>query len=132
MRGETVVLVVRVTSRPARSTTIVAVPPPLPRIAACMASQSGTGLPLNDTIRSPGRNPAALAGDTGSVALQARCSSMLALVTAITHCETSSTVVVGVRTPWTMKTAAKSRKAMTRLVITPEPITTSFFHQVSL
>ena len=87
---------------------------------------------MNATIRSPGLSPAAFAGATGSAAVQARVGlSALALVTAITHCETSLTVVVAVRTPCPMNTIAKSTNAMTRLVITPEPITTSFFHHDS-
>src|SRR5512141_2452220 len=95
-RGETVVLVVRVTSRPSRRTTIVASPPPLPRIAFCICSQLVTACPLKDTMRSPGSNPADFAGATGSAGVHLRGAwSAFALVTAITHWETLLTVVVG-------------------------------------
>ena len=76
-----------------------------------------------ETKRSPGRNPAVLAGACGSDAVHARGGlSTLASVTAITHLETPETVVVGVGTPKPMKTNANSTKACTMLIATPEPM----------
>ena len=88
-------------------------------------------LPLKETIRSPGRMPAFMAGAAGSLGRQVRGACWVDLVTAITHRETLSTVVVATLMPWPMKTTPKSRNARTRLVITPDTMTTTFFHHGS-
>ena len=132
-RAETVVFVVTVSRLPSRSTVIAARPPSLERTAVCICSQSRIVTPLNATIASPGRRPACLAGATGSSARHLRGGwSALASVTAMTHCEMPSMVVVAVGAPCPMKTTAKSRNAITRLVITPEPMMMMRFHQGSL
>ena len=54
-------------------------------------------VPLMETNRSPAWKPAAFAGASGSAEVQSRGGlSTFASVTAITHSETDSTVVVGV------------------------------------
>ena len=127
------VFVVTVSRLPSRTTVMTARPPSFARTAVCSWFQSRIVVPLNATILSPGRRPACLAGATGSLGWHARAGRFaLALVTAMTHCETPATLVVAVGVPWPMKTTAKSRNAITRLVITPEPMMMMRFHQGSL
>ena len=129
-RGETTVDGRSVSSLPSRCTTTVAVWSPLARISCCTWAQLVTGVPLKETIRSPGSKPAAFAGATGSAAVHSRTGwSRLASVTAITHFETVSTVVVAWLTPYPEKTKAKSTNASTRLIATPEPMMITRFHQ---
>src|ERR1700712_1671897 len=130
MRGETTVEGRRVSRLPSRSTTTVAVWVPLERISFCTWVQLVTGVPLKETIRSPVRKPAALAGATGSAVVHLRAGwSRLSWVTAITHEETVSTVVVALLTPYPEKTKTKSTKASTRLMATPEPMMMTRCHQ---
>ncbi len=113
----------RVTCWPSRSTTTVAAWSPLARISRCTWLQLVTSAPLKETKRSPGLNPATFAGASTSPAWHGRGAlSRLAWVTAITHWETASTVVVGFGTPWPMKMIANSTKAMTMLIVTPDPM----------
>ena len=132
-RADTVVLVVVVTCRPSRSTTMVARPSSLARISPLNCSHEVTSVPLNDSTSSPRWRPAALAGATGSSAVHLRCGwSRVSGVTAMTQSETSSMVVVVTVAPWIMKTAPKSRKASTRFTVGPPAITMTFFHHGSL
>src|ERR1700709_1316977 len=93
---DTTVVGYRVTRCPSRSTTTVARWCSLDRISRCTWSQSVIARPLNETNRSPGWKPAALAGDAGSLGRQARVGSRTSVLeTATTHWEMPLTEVVG-------------------------------------
>ena len=82
------------------------------------------GVPLNETISSPGWSPALRAGVTGSASVQARPAS----ASLIAQSETALTVVVASWTPKPMMTIENSTTAMTTLTIGPPDITISFCH----
>ncbi len=94
-----------------------------------MSFQSWTGVPLNDTNRSPVRRPAVYAGLTGSVGRQTRPSS----AAGTTHASTLLTVgwtISSEGLPYVANRPAKMKKAIRRLTVGPPAITTTFFHQV--
>ena len=132
-RGETVVLVRRVSNLPSRRTPMTATPPPLSWMARCIWAHESIGAAVegHEPVSGLDARPSS-PGDSGSLEVQGRgVLFSLAAVTAITHADTLWTVVVGIAAPCTMKTTAKSRNASTRLVSTPETMTTAFFHHGS-
>jgi hypothetical protein len=99
----------------------------LPRIRACISGQVRTGVPLNDTKRSPALSPARAAGLTGSPFWH----TSLVRVAGITQAETWSTLVCTISSdglPYVAKRPAKITKAIRRLTVGPPAITTTFFH----
>lgn len=112
----------RVCSLPSRSTVRVA-GPTVCRMRSESVAQSSTRCPSKATILSPSRRPAALAGETGSEALQVSRFSLC----SITHRWTPATSVVWVWKPKVMATPMKIATARTRFMNGPANITITRF-----
>src|SRR6185312_13194557 len=101
------------------------------RTTALTWSQVLTRVPPIDRIRSPGRSPALLAGATGSLAVQAG-GVVAPAVCTVTHWETELICGVYSRMPYVVATPASSTTAMSRFIVGPPSMMTSFFGTDSL
>ena len=122
VRWASTAVTLTVRSAPSRSMTTSVGLVPWAAIRACSSSQVETFTPPQETILSPTRMPAALAGPTGSESWQGAPASM----SDDTQGATVDSVVVRPGMPTTPTATASSTIPRTRLVRIPPAITMSF------